>query len=75
MKWKIGLIALPMLILISGCSLTIPVQANNCAGWERIDAWEDRGVISRDLREQIATHNKFGGKTCDWERPERPTED
>lgn len=70
--WRTGLIALAMTSLISGCSIAIPVTANNCAGWERIDAWEDRGVISRDLKEQIATHNKFGGKTCGWEKPERP---
>ena len=70
---KIGLATLAIAILIStsNCTMRVDVNADNCAGWERIDAWADRGVISRDLKEQIATHNKFGEKTCDWKRPKR----
>ena len=71
---KIGLLTLLMTILIStsSCTPRIEINADNCAGWERIDAWADRKVLSRDTKEQIATHNKFGEKACGWEKPTRP---
>lgn len=63
------ILALPLVILLAGCSITPPITGSLCTAGPVI---LDRGAatrLSRDEKEQIVTLNESGAKICGWKAP------
>lgn len=66
MKKTIGLVALTIMISISGCSTAV----TGCDGFSYITVPPQYvDVIGRYLKEQIASHNRYGVGVCGWQKP------